>query len=492
MQDKAKEKVVQNLDMLIDNLVSLPAETEYVEFKHNFSQAEEEAKDICALANSAAFHDAPAAYKIWGIEDSSHKIVGTNFNPKTKKKGNQELELWLRQHVSSNCYFEFHEIVRNGLPLVVLKIWPAFNQPVKYDNIVYIRTGSSTQKLETGSSRETELWKKIQKEVFEDQVALEDVAPTELADILDCNAYFDLLDAPRPQSPETVAHFFLEEGMAAAQDNGLISITNLGALLFARDLSKIPTVRRKKLRVLQYDGNGRIGALREREFSQGYALTLDSAIDYIDAIIPSRDVIQGATRVTRGAYPSIAIRELVANALTHQDFNMTGTGPIVELFDNRIEITNPGSPLVDVDRIVNDPPRSRNERTASLLRRLGFCEEAGSGWDKIIAACEHFHMPAPAIEIQQERSMRVTLRQTTPFKHLTPQERLDACYWHACICYAQGSHVTNQSLRERFDVKSSNAAQISRLIKEAIEAHLIKPVNPDTSPRYREYLPDWA
>ena len=88
--------------------------------------------------------------------------------------------------------------------------------------------------------------------------------------------------------------------------------------------------------------------------------------------------------------------------------------------------------------------------------------------------------------------MRVTLRQTTPFKQLTPQERLDACYWHACICYAQGSHVTNQSLRERFDVKSSNAAQISRLIKEAIEAHLIKPVNPDTSPRYREYLPDWA
>ena len=62
---------------------------------------------------------------------------------------------------------------------------------------------------------------------------------------------------------------------------------------------------------------------------------------------------------------------------------------------------------------------------------------------------------------------------------------------HACVRYAQGSHVTNQSLRERFDVKSSNAAQISRLIKEAIEAHLIKPVNPDTSPRYREYLPDW-
>lgn len=483
---------MQNLNLLIDNLRLLPTEIEYVEFKHNFSEPEKEAMDICALANSAALHDAPAAYKIWGIDDASHDVVGTTFNPKTKKQGNQELEIWLRLHLSDNCHFEFNETTHSNQRVVVLKIWPALYQPVKYDNIAYIRTGSSTQKLKSGSTRETELWKKIQKEVFENQIAAEDVTVEEFFEILNCDAYFDLLDMPRPDSPATVLHYFEEEGMALKQDNGLFSITNLGALLFARDLSKLPSVRRKKLRVIQYEGNGRLGALREREFSQGYALDFGHSLEYISAIIPSRDVIQGASRITVGAYPEIAIRELVANSLIHQDFNMTGMGPLVEVFGSRIEITNPGGPLVEIERIVNDPPRSRNEKLASLMRRLRFCEEAGSGWDKVIAACEHYHMPAPTIEIQQERSMRVALRQPVPYKGLTPKERLDACYWHACVCYALGTFATNQSLRERFGVKSSNAAQISRLIKDAIEAQLIKPVDPETAPRYMKYIPFWA
>lgn len=483
---------MQNINLLIDNLRSLPTEIEYVEFKRNFSQPEKEAEDICALANSAALHDVTAAYKIWGIDDATHDVVGTTFNPKTKKQGNQELEIWLRQHLSDNCHFEFNETTHCNQRVVVLKIWPALYQPVKYNNMAYIRTGTSTQKLKAGSARETELWKKIQKEVFENQIAAEDVTIAEFLDILNCDAYFDLLDLPRPESSDTILHYFAEEGMAVQQDNGLISITNLGALLFARDLSKLPTVRRKKLRVIQYEGNGRLGALREKEFAQGYALDFGNSLEYLSAVIPSRDVIQGAGRVTVGAYPDIAIRELVANSLIHQDFNMTGMGPLVEIFDTRIEITNPGSPLVEIERIVNDPPRSRNEKLAALMRRLRFCEEAGSGWDKVIAACEHFHMPAPTIEIQQERSMRVALRQPTPYKMLTPKERLDACYWHACVCYAQGEFATNQSLRERFDVKSSNAAQISRLIREAITTHLIKPVDPDTAPRYMKYVPYWA
>ena len=70
------------------------------------------------------------------------------------------------------------------------------------------------------------------------------------------------------------------------------------------------------------------------------------------------------------AYPAIALREAVANALIHQDFSVTGTGVVVEIFSNRIEITNPGIPLVDIYRIVDNPPKSRNEKLASLMRRL--------------------------------------------------------------------------------------------------------------------------
>ncbi len=483
---------MQNLGALIENLRRLTNETEYVEFKRDFSEPEKEAKDICALANAAASHGVNAAYKIWGIDDTTHEVVGTTFNPKTRKKGNQELELWLRQHLSANAHFEFMEHVHQGASIVVLKIWPAYHQPVQYDNIVYIRTGSCTQKLAHGSTRESELWKKIQQEVFEDQIALEDASGQDIPHLLDVEAYFRLSGTTAPESLETQVHYLIEEGMLLRQDNGMLSITNLGALLFAKNLEAFPTVKRKAVRVMLYQGRGRIDLLKERTFGQGYAVCMQELYDYVMALVPAKEDIRGALRTTVTAYPSIAIRELIANALIHQDFTVTGAAPLVELFDSRIEFTNPGSPLVDVDRIVNDPPRSRNEKLASLMRRLRMCEEAGSGWDKIISACEYFQMPAPKIEIRDERSMRVSLRQAVPYKNLSPQERLDACYWHACICYAQEDFATNQSLRERFGLKTSNASQISRLIKEAVENGLIKPVDPDTSPRYMKYEPAWA
>ncbi len=87
-------------------------------------------------------------------------------------------------------------------------------------------------------------------------------------------------------------------------------------------------------------------------------------------------------------YPELAIRELVANALIHQDFFISGAGPMVEIFENRIEITNPGSPLVSTARFIDTPPRSRNETLASMMRRFGICEERGSGIDKVITQVE--------------------------------------------------------------------------------------------------------
>ena len=95
------------------------------------------------------------------------------------------------------------------------------------------------------------------------------------------------------------------------------------------------------------------------------------------------------------AFPEIAIREPVANALIHQDFLATGVIPMVEIFPGRIEITNPGHPLVDTQRFLDSPPRSRNEVLASLMRRFRICEEPGSGIDRVVAEIERYHLPAP-------------------------------------------------------------------------------------------------
>lgn len=149
--------MIPNAAELIDNLRALPDETEYVEFKRNFSEAEKEAEDISALANSAAYHGVSAAFKIWGIDDATHEVTGTTFKPRNKKRGNQSLEMWLRQHLSDNANFEFAEVTYDQKPLVILKVWPAAQSPVAFNHHAYIRTDSSTQPLKTGSAREAEL-----------------------------------------------------------------------------------------------------------------------------------------------------------------------------------------------------------------------------------------------------------------------------------------------------------------------------------------------
>ena len=142
------------------------------------------------------------------------------------------------------------------------------------------------------------------------------------------------------------------------------------------------------MRIIQYDGISRIATLKERVETRGYAAGFEGLIRSINDVLPSSEVIGEAIRRTVPTFPEPAVRELVANALIHQDFFITGAGPMVEIFEDRIEITSPGAPLVDIDRLVDSPPRSRNESLAAFMRRIGICEERGSGWDKIVFQSE--------------------------------------------------------------------------------------------------------
>lgn len=184
-------------------------------------------------------------------------------------------------------------------------------------------------------------------------------------------------------------------------------------------------------------------------------------------------------------------REAIANSLIHQDLYITGAAPVVEIFDNRIEVTNPGTPLVDVLRIIDNPPKSRNEKLASLMRRLKMCEELGRGWDRMVLACEAQHLPAPRIEVFQENT-KVTLFSEISFSNISMEDKLWSCYLHACLMYIQGDALTNKSLRERFNVSETSAGSISRLIKETISQGKIKALDPDTAKRYMRYIPIWA
>jgi predicted HTH transcriptional regulator len=231
--------------------------------------------------------------------------------------------------------------------------------------------------------------------------------------------------------------------------------------------------------------------VREQEGSRGYAAGFEGLIGYINGLLPSNEVIGQALRETVPVYPLLAIRELVANALIHQDFFATGTGPMVELFSDRMEITNPGSPLVEPLRFLDSPPRSRNEALASLMRRVGICEERGSGVDKVVWQTELYQLPAPAFEVVGEHT-RSTLFTPRILAKMDAADRIRACYLHACLRYVQRDYMTNTTIRERFGIDAGNSAVASRLIREALTAKVIRPYDEKAGRKYMKYLPVWG
>lgn len=103
------------------------------------------------------------------------------------------------------------------------------------------------------------------------------------------------------------------------------------------------------------------------------------------------------------------------------------------------------------------------------------CEELGTGWDKIVNSCELYQLPAPRISTYED-STRMTLLATIPFSNMTKEDKLWACYLHACVKQVSGEVLTNSSLRKRFGLNDSSA--ISKLIRDAVKKNLIKPLDP--------------
>lgn len=256
-------------------------------------------------------------------------------------------------------------------------------------------------------------------------------------------------------------------------------------------MSKFPFLFRKAIRVVQYSGSNKKNKIRDQTFSSGYAASFDSAMTYIMALIPAEEQREGATRSVVPFYPETVLREILGNAIIHQDLTITGASPLVEVFDTRIELTNPGKCMVDIKRIVDNPPRSRNQYLSALMRRMDYCDEAGSGWDDIVIACEESYLATPEIYDYQDAT-RVVIRFIKSFSNMSHSDRMWSCYMHACIQQINDETLTNSSLRKRFNLQESSSGTVSRLIKDAVEEHLIHPVDPDTAPRYMKYVPFWA
>ena len=468
---------------LIKDILSCVGENEWIEFKVNNSNPQEIGEYISSLSNSSCLHKKKYGYVVYGIEDKTKNVVGTKFNPKIKK-GNEELENWLSHILSPRIDFEIIEGSYENQRIVVFKIDSARTSPIKFRGVSYIRVGSYKKKLSEHPEKERKLWEILNHQIFEDEIALDCVSEGKLLELLDYPNYFSLIKLKLPDNREAIINKFLEESLIVKRE-GKLAITNLGAILFAKNLNDFPRLSRKKARIIFYDGSSRINAIKEKEQNKGYALGFEELIDYILDQLPANEIIERAFRKKIEIYPEIAIRELLANILIHQDFSERGTGPIIEFFQNRVEFTNPGKPLINTTRFIDHAPQSRNESLASFMRRINICEERGSGIDKVIHSVEFSQLPAPEF-IAEGNFMKVILYAHREFKDMTREDRIRACYQHCSLKYVSREFMTNKTLRERFRIDEKNYPMVSRVIKDTIDANLIKQ---DDSKRY---VPFWA
>lgn len=479
------------LHSLLAELCKLPVETSWVEFKENNANPQDIGEYLSALSNAAALQGQANGYVVWGVKDASRQVVGTTFHPGGTKIGNEDLVNWLTRLLNPKLHFQFHELTHQGKPVVILEIPRAHGRPVQFQGAEFIRVGSYRQKLKDHPQIEQSLWRVFDTTAFEELLALRHVDSADVLSLLDYPAFFELLEQPLPTDREHILARLAADRMIVQDAAGKWDITNLGAILFARNVDEFKSLARKAVRIVVYEGKGRLKTVREQVVRKGYAAGFKTLTDHLNALLPRNEVVDHGIRREVPLYPEPAIRELIPNALIHQDFSITGSGPMIEVFSDRLEITNPGEPLVKTERFLDSPPRSRNETLASFMRRLGVCEERGSGVDKVVAETERYQLPAPLFE-SPEGFTRAVLFTHRPLRQMDRTDRTRACYLHACLRYVERDPMTNSTLRARLGISEPNKAMASRIISDAIKDGFVKPEDLQQGKKYAKYVPFWA
>ena len=471
---------------ILDGLRHLEAETEVVEFKraeNSFSDSDL-GQYFSALSNEANLKGQECAWLVFGVDNRSHALTGSNYKP--SRASLDEMKKKVGDQTTGRITFdEIYELTVEGRRVVMFQI-PAAPRglPVAYQGHYYGRDGESLVAL---NLHEIELIRAQAKAGdFEMLAARSNLTAEQVFDLLDVDGFYEVLDKDVPQSKNAVMKVLEEYGFVK-RCGGLYDVTNMGALLIARQLRDFPMLEGRRVIVRRYMGSNNRTLTMEQYWPDAYAVGFDKLLDFI-VDNSSEEVIVGR-REMLPVYPKVAIRELLANALVHQDFLIGGMPITVEIFSNRLTITNPGNSLNDVKRLIDLPPHSRNEKLAQVMFLLHICEKRGSGYDRAVEAIESMGLPAYSVESGDDFT-RVTLFPKKSVLDMTRDERVEACYQHACLLYEDRKTLNNQSVRERFGLDKNKSAMASHIISDAVEAGLIKLKRPDDGSRkFAQYIP---
>ena len=473
-----QDKAVKALE---DSLFPVPQELNIIDWKCALSDNSEKlAHHLCAFSNT---HE--GGFLVYGVDNDAQFV----------ELSKDDIELIVsrlgsiaKNNLAWSIQLEHAVIDYKGHALLFIRIPEQTNKPIymrgKDIYEAYIRSVGHSVKM----SREQvhEMIALSHGISFEDRVAMNGLQMEDVERLLDWEKLFEKLDKKVPSERQLVMKQMQEYGLIV-ENNERYDIMNLGAILFARKLKDFPTLSGKEIIVRKYQGTNNRVLSMEYHCQSGYAVGFDDLIAFV-----SQNTSKEQIEVKREAvptYPVVAIRELTANMMVHQDFAIKGMPLTIEIFENRLTFTNPGSSLNDVNRLIDLPPHSRNEAMAQMMLLLDMCERRGSGYDRATDAIAQMKLPAYKAQSGDDYT-RVTLFPKKKVSEMTRDERIAVCYQHACLLYEDGLSINNQSVRERFNLNKNQSVTASRILADTFEKGLIKMENPEMeSKRYTAYIP---
>lgn len=475
---------------LLYGLLEEDRESEWLEFKTSSCTGGDAIGEyISALSNGAALVGRHDAWMVWGVHDETHEIVGTTFDPRKKFRG-QDIEHYIASQLNPKINFRFHELWVNDKKVVLLEIERALLNPVKYKKESYIRVKSHKKYLNEFPEKERMLWARLSSHGGENRIVGRNISVEMLPRILDLYQYSKALKIGSRVGDEILVEYLINDQIIYQNADGTFDVTLLGAILFALDFRDFDGMSSRDIRVYKYRGKSKSVIDKKFEYSEGIAIVFDDLVSVVRGAAPPSVVINDGIREER-EIPAVVIRELITNAIMHQDFAVEGRAVTIEIFDDRIEIANAGKPLMSVDRLLDMPPQSRNERLSDFMRKLRMAEQMGSGIDRAVEAMEENRFPSPIHTVGHDWT-RVVVKNSTNFNEMTKTEKVWSCYLHASLRYLSGDRLTNASLRERFGLADTRSSEVSRLIKSTIEEGLVKDFDPQAGNKSKSYVPFWA
>lgn len=474
------------VELLEKSISPLPRELNELDWKASTARSERMGRHLSAFANYTG-----GGFLVYGISDDGN-IAGISEAQAELYSG--QIANWARDLVQPEVRTHIFPFEFKGKTLLGVFIEEAFDKPVHQKGGTledsYLRAGGHSRKMTRDEIRQSMMSSRHQR--FEEMPA---TLPAQVSQ--NWESQFDFLEFLKrtkfdsQEQDRIYEHLFAHKLLARI--NGRYHPTNLGVMICAKDFAAFPSYERFAVRITEYVDKTKLQAKKDITMSAGISLSLDSIVKTVIDILPHSEIIKNATKQLASVIPPIALRELIINSIMHRDFTKTNSFITIEIFSDRIEITNPGGllPDISVDRLIDHPSVCRNEVLSDCMRKIGLAEERGSGVDNALIAIELWGLPPVIFESERDYFKAIILMPRT-FNEMSKNERITAAYQHACLNKLMNKKTTNSSLRERFKFTSDETTKVGRLIADALESGKLKLANPNASRRDFHYLPYWA